>query len=203
MYFSLDGSSPQPRSSIYSAIVAPRPIGWISTVAADGAVNLAPFSYFNLLSSEPPIVMFSCTAATDRAEKDTLVNVRASGEFVYSMATVPLARQMVSTSLSAPYGSDEFLLAQLEKAPSRKVKPPRVALAPAAFECTVEQIIDIAPRLPGDTPSSIVIGRVVAVHVDDDLLDERGRFDTLRAKPLSRLGGANYAQITECFQVSP
>lgn len=189
------------KRTVFSAIVTPRPIGWISTIGPDGRANLAPFSFFNLASTTPPTVMFASNAAPDREEKDTIANIRASGEFVYNLATVPLARQMVKTSAPQPYGEDEFELAGLEKAPCEKVRPPRVAASPVAFECVVYRLVELMPERPGDTHSTIVIGRVVGLHVRDGLIGENGRFDTLAAQPLARLGGFQYTAIGDVFEI--
>ncbi|HYF17567.1 MAG TPA: flavin reductase family protein [Ramlibacter sp.] len=189
------------KRTVFPAIVTPRPIGWISTLAPDGRANLAPFSFFNLASSTPPTVMFASNAAPDRDEKDTITNIRRSREFVYNLASVPLAPQMVKTSAPQPYGEDEFELAGLEKAACVKVQPPRVAASPVAFECVVYQLVELLPEKPGDTHSTIVIGRVVGMHVRDGLIGENGRFDTLAAQPLARLGGFQYGEIGRTFEI--
>jgi len=192
MYIDLDTATDFKRS-LFNAIVAPRPIGWISTMSADGRVNLAPFSHFNLVSTAPPVVMFSCNAPDDREEKDTIANVRATGEFVTNLVTWDLRDQMNLSSFNAPYGTDEFELAGLEKAASSKVRPPRVAASPACMECKLLQIINIEPVGPGDTFSNVVFGRVVALHLDDQFIEPSGRFDVVRTRPLTRLGGNQYA----------
>ena len=120
--------------AIFNAIVAPRPIGWISSQSADGHVNLAPFSHFNIVSSAPAVVVFSCNTPADRPQKDTLANVRATGEFVYNLATLDLCAAVNKTSTAATPEIDEFELAGLEKAPSVYVKAPRVAASPANLE---------------------------------------------------------------------
>src|SRR6218665_918445 len=114
---------PDFKRSLFNAIVAPRPIGWISPMGPEGSVNLAPFSHFNLASTAPPGVIFSCNAPADRHEKDSITNVRATGEFVTNLVTWELREPMNISSLDAPYGIDEFQLAGLDKAPSRKVRP--------------------------------------------------------------------------------
>lgn len=162
-------------------------------MSADGRVNLAPFSHFNLVSTAPPVVMFSCNAPDDRDEKDTIANVRATGEFVTNLVTWDLRDQMNLSSFNAPYGTDEFELAGLEKAASSKVRPPRVAASPACMECKLLQIINIDPVGPGDTFSNVVFGRVVALHLDDQFVEPSGRFDVVRTRPLTRLGGNQYA----------
>ena len=189
------------KRTIFNAIVAPRPIGWISSMDVGGRVNLAPFSQFNLVSTAPPVVMFSCNTPEDRPEKDTLSNVRATGEFVANIVSWDLRHAMNTTSTPCPPGDDEFVLAGLEKAESVKVRPPRVAAAPANLECTVLRIVDIEPEFPGETRSSVVFGRVVGVHLAEEYLDADGRYDTAKARPVTRLGGANYATVGEIIQM--
>lgn len=200
MYIDL-AATPGFKRSLFNAIVAPRPIGWISTVSASGRVNLAPFSHFNLVSTAPPVVMFACNAPDDRHEKDTIVNVRETGQFVTNLVTWDLREPMNTSSFNAPYGVDEFELAGLEKAASVKVRPPRVAASPASMECELLQIIDIDPVGPGDTFSNVVLGRVVALHMDDRFVDAGGRFDVVRTRPLTRLGGNQYASTGELVEL--
>jgi flavin reductase (DIM6/NTAB) family NADH-FMN oxidoreductase RutF len=199
MYLDLDTATY--KRSIFNAIVAPRPIGWISTMGADGGVNLAPFSHFNLVSTAPPVVMFSCNAPADRSEKDTIANVRATGEFVTNLVTWDLREAMNISSFNAPYGTDEFELAKLEKAPSVKVRPPRVAASPASMECKLLRIMDIEPLGPEDTFSNVVFGRIVALHLSDEFVEADGRFDVIRSRPLTRLGGNQYASTGEPIEM--
>lgn len=194
MYIDLS-HAPDFKRSLFNAIVAPRPIGWISTLSADGQANLAPFSHFNLVSTAPPVVMFSCNAPADRPEKDTLANVRATGEFVTNLVTWDLREAMNSSSINAPHGVDEFELSGLDKAPSRLVRPPRVAASPASMECRLLHIMEIAPTDPGDTFSHVVFGRIVAVHLDDGFIEGPNRFNVARTRPLTRLDGSNYASV--------
>ena len=189
--------------AIFNAIVAPRPIGWISSQSAEGAVNLAPFSHFAIVSTAPPVILFSCNTPADRAEKDTLANVRATGEFVFNLATYDLREFVNKTSTPAPHGVCEFDLAGLEKAPSVNVKPPRVLASPANLECTLLRIVTIEPELPGETPSNVVFGRVVGLHMRDEFVTATGRFDTAKAQPLTRLGGINYAPPGAIFEMPP
>jgi flavin reductase (DIM6/NTAB) family NADH-FMN oxidoreductase RutF len=190
----------QYRPALFNAFVAPRPIGWISTVDLQGRTNLAPFSYFTAVASRPPTLMFSCGAPNDRFEKDTLSNVRATGEFVANLVTWDLSEHMNITSTDAPKGEDEFKLAGLSKKASRLVAPPHVAESPVAMECKVMQIVDLEPSLPGDRKNSVVFGRVVAIFVDDSYMNA-GRFDTHRARPVARLGGFQYAAVAETFEM--
>jgi flavin reductase (DIM6/NTAB) family NADH-FMN oxidoreductase RutF len=186
---------------IFNAIVAPRPIGWISSQSTAGHINLAPFSHFNIVSTAPPVILFSCNTPGDRAEKDTLSNVRATGEFVFNLATYELRESVNMTSTPAAPEIDEFELAGLEKAPSVKVKPPRVAASPANLECHLLRIVEIEPEQPGDTSSNVVFGRVVGMHIRDEYMMANGRFDTIKAQPLTRLGGIQYAPPGTIFEM--
>lgn len=173
-----------------NAIVAPRPIGWISTVAADGTRNLAPYSFFNLLNYSPPLLGFS-----SMGWKDTVANVEATGEFVWNLATRDLAETMNATS--AATGEDEFALAGIEAAPSRLVRPPRVAASPVAFECRLTQLIELQTKEGRGLDQWLVIGEAVGIHIDASLLDN-GIYQTARARPITRGGGpADYFEIRE------
>jgi flavin reductase (DIM6/NTAB) family NADH-FMN oxidoreductase RutF len=187
--------------AIFNAIVAPRPIGWISSQSPEGHVNLAPFSHFNIVSTAPPVILFSCNTPGDRAEKDTLANVRATGEFVFNLATFDLREAVNATSTPAAPEIDEFMLAKLDKAPSINVKPPRVAASPANLECRLLRIVEIEPEQPGDTSSNVVFGRVIGLHIRDEYLTAAGRFDTIKAQPLTRLGGIQYAPPGTIFEM--
>ncbi len=174
----------------FNAIVGPRPIGWISTRGADGTLNLAPYSFFNAFNYKPPIIGFSSNGA-----KDTLRNARESGEFVWNLATRPVAEQMNATSANVPYGTDEFALAGLTPVRSRLVAAPRVAESPVHFECKVSDIVQLKGYQGNLATSWLVIGEVVAVHIANTLLKE-GIFDTFGAEIILRGGGPSaYAAI--------
>ena len=178
------------------AIIAPRPIGWISSIDAAGAVNLAPYSFFNMVSDEPPMVMFS-----SNGWKDSVRNVSETGEFVANLAVRFLSEQMNLSSAAVPSEVDEMELASLEKAPSVLVKPPRVAAAPAALECSCVSI----QRLRGiggvESSNYMVIGQIVGVHIDPAYLKD-GIFDTAGARPLGRCGyRGDYAEVTSLFEM--
>lgn len=189
------------RASIFNSIVAPRPIGWISSMDAQGRTNLAPFAYFNGISSSPPMVMFACNAPPDRKEKDTLANVRSTGEFVTNFVSWDFREAMNITSATVPAEVDEFDLAGLARVASTRVKPPRVAGVPVSMECEVERIVDIEPRHEDERACGVVVGRVLCLHVDERYIDADGRFDTMRARPLTRLGGFLYATVGECSEI--
>jgi flavin reductase (DIM6/NTAB) family NADH-FMN oxidoreductase RutF len=173
-----------------NAIVAPRPIGWISTVSATGKRNLAPYSFFNLFGYRPPLIGFASTGW-----KDSVANVEATGEFVWNLATRPLV-EAVSAS-SATTDRDEFELAGVETAPSRLVAPPRVAASPVAFECRLTQLIRLETKEGRALDQWLVMGEAVGIHIDTAML-ENGIYQTARARPISRGGGpADYFETRE------
>ncbi|THC44514.1 flavin reductase family protein [Massilia sp. Mn16-1_5] len=174
----------------FNAIVGPRPIGWISSLSLDGVPNLAPYSFFNAFNYVPPIVGFASIG-----EKDTLHNVRATGEFVWNLATRSLAEAMNLSCTAAAPEVDEFALAGLGTAPSRLVKPPRVAESPVSFECRVTQIIQLQGAGGEAVPTWLTLGEVVGVHIDEALLRD-GIYDTAGAGHILRGGGpADYFSI--------
>lgn len=175
-----------------NAIVAPRPIGWISTLSADGVRNLAPYSFFNLLNYKPPLIAFSSTG-----RKDSVANAEATGEFVWNLATRDLAEAMNATSASVPPGVDEFALAGIAAAPSQLVAPPRVAASPAAFECKLTQLIELTSKDGRALDQWLVIGEAVGIHLDPAFIED-GVWQTARARPITRGGGpADYFAIGE------
>ena len=174
----------------FNAIIGPRPIGWVSTRGSDGSINLAPYSFFNGFSYTPPIIGFSSTTA-----KDSVRNARETGEFVWNMATRSIAEQMNETCANVSYGTDEFTLAGLTALPSRLVSPPRVAQSPVHFECKVTDIIPLKNAQGDTTPAILVLGEVIAAHIDRRLLKD-GVFDTFNAGIILRAGGPSaYAAI--------
>lgn len=185
----------------FKALLAPRPIAWVSTLDADGRANLAPFSYFNGVADSPPIVMFAPHGAkVGRDEgKDTLANVLATGEFVVNLVGWDLRDAMNATSGPYPPDVDEFDIAGLEKAPCRVVAPPRVAAAPAAFECRF-LTRTVLPSTDPNYDNGAVFGEVVGVHIREDILTD-GRVDMALYQPIARLGYADYAVIREVFQM--
>ncbi|MFQ8429735.1 flavin reductase family protein [Amaricoccus sp. W119] len=176
----------------FKAIVSPRPIGWISTLSAEGLPNLAPYSFFNAIADVPPMVAYASTGAT----KDTVTNIRATGEFVVNIVSMALRDAMNASSAALPRGVDEFEIADLEKAPSEIVAPPRVRDAPASLECRLWQSID----LPGEG-NVLTIGEVVGVHINEAILRD-GLVDVTLYQPLSRLGYRDYAAVREVFPLN-
>ncbi len=193
---------PQPDAfRLLMSSVVPRPIGWISTLSPDGIANLAPFSSFGTVSGKPPVVMFSASPRPARmggGSKDTVANVRATGEFVVNIVDRSLADAMNNTSLDWPADVSEFDAAGLETAPCIDVSVPRVALARVAMEARVLDILPIK-----ESTSLIVLGRVVRYHIREDLLRDDGVIDTLALDPLSRIGGKDYAGLGDVFTLDP
>ena len=188
--------------SIYKILtgsILPRPIGWISSIDMDGRPNLAPFSFFNAVCSNPPTVLFcSSIRSTDGKPKDTLNNVRAMNEFVVNIVTEELLGAMNLSSIEAPSDFDEFDFAGLTLAPSVVVKPPRVAESPIHFECKVQQIIDINDQ-PGG--GSIVVGTIVHIHADDEVMLGGDKINLTALRPIGRLAGSAYVRITDIVEM--
>ena len=184
----------------FKSCVVPRPIGWISTVNAQGQHNLAPYSQFTNVTFNPPIVMFSANQGTGGQRKDSVRNAEETGEFVWNMATYALREAVNKTAEELPYGMDEFEHAGLSKLPSRKVKPMRVAGSPIQFECVYLNTV----RFPGVPPMGtvdVVFGRVVAVHIDDEAIGPDGLVDVLKIQPLARMGYYDYTFVDNKFQM--
>lgn len=187
MEVSLDDGHDGSLHRLVSSIVVPRPIGWMSTVDGAGRPNLAPFSYFNVASTEPPVLVFSAEQRDDGSMKDTPANVVETGEFVYNLVTESLLERVDRTSAPLPPDENEFDVAGLTPAPAATVEPPRVAEAMAHFECELEETLDVY----GNT---VVFGRVRHAHVSPELLEE-GRVDATKVDAVGRLGGPFYTGI--------
>jgi flavin reductase (DIM6/NTAB) family NADH-FMN oxidoreductase RutF len=175
-----------------NAIVAPRPIGWISTIDAAGVRNLAPYSFFNMFNYRPPIIGFSSTGW-----KDSVANVAATGEFVWNLATRDQAEAVNASSATVGATVDEFVLAGLESLPSRLVRPDRVAGSPVTLECRHTQTLQLETKEGRAIDQWVVFGEVIGVHIDPAML-ENGVYQTARARPILRGGGpADYFEISE------
>ena len=181
--------------------VLPRPIAFVSTANPSGLTNLAPFSFYTGVCSNPPTLLFCPTVrGSDGAEKDTLRNIRETGEFVVNVVTEELVERMNQTAKELPYGESEFDLVGLTAAKSLKVKAPRVLESPISMECRLQQYIHIGePDAIGS--GNVVLGTIVQFHIQKDLY-EAGRIDTEKLKPVSRLAGASYAPVREIFQLA-
>jgi len=194
-------------SELYGLIlnaVAPRPIAWVSTLSGSGQPNLAPFSFFNCVCIEPPLLAFAPglrapkqSSSADGEAKDTLRNIRETKEFVINMVTFELAEAMNATSGEYDASINEFELAHIDPAPSEIVKPPRVAGSPVSFECKLDRILDFSSS---PKSSSLVIGEIVSIHVADSHLKE-GKLDRNSLDLIGRMGGMQYTRTTQRFEM--
>ena len=179
------------RHDPFKALIAPRPVGWISTVSADGICNLSPYSFFNAVSEKPPYVVFGSAGV-----KDSVRNIEQTGDFCCSLATYALREHMSMSSASVPYGVDEFALAGLTAVASKLVKAPRVKESPAAFECRHWKTIELPPAVPGGPAGyHVVFGLIVGIHIDDAFIKD-GMVDTGAMQPIARLGYYDYSVVT-------
>jgi flavin reductase (DIM6/NTAB) family NADH-FMN oxidoreductase RutF len=179
----------------FKAIVAPRPIGWITSVSLQGQVNLAPYSFFNGINSRPNLVMFA-----SEGQKDSVSFVAETGEFVCNLATFHLREQMNMTSAPLPRGANEMERTGLAAAPSYIVKPPRVAASPCALECKLIKIVPMETFDHRPVDCHIVFGQVVGVYIDDRFIVD-GRLDTAAMKPIARCGYDEYAVVESLFSM--
>jgi flavin reductase (DIM6/NTAB) family NADH-FMN oxidoreductase RutF len=183
------------RYNPFKAIIAPRPIGWIGTIDPGGQPNLAPYSFFNGVGSDPDMVMFSSEGA-----KHSSTYARERGEFTFSLATEALAEQMNISSGNEPDGANEFELAGLEYGTPVVVKTPFVAASPAALECVTLEVRQLSDRHGTLLERYLVIGEVVQTHIHDEYVRD-GRFDTVGARPIARMGYHDYATVTEAWEM--
>lgn len=196
MFYNTDENKHGLKHNPFKALVAPRPIGWISTLSGEGAINLAPYSFFNGVSDVPPFVMFSSSG-----HKDTLRNIEETGEFVCSLATYDLKDEMNMTSADVGPEIDEMKLAGLTPAASTLVKPPRVAESPVALECTHYKTIPLpASEKTAHEGYIIVIGRVVGIHLDESVITQ-GKVDMTKLRLIARLGYMDYTVVDNVFSM--
>ena len=180
----------------FKAIVAPRPIGWITAISVKGEINLAPYSFFNAVSDEPPIVLFS-----SEGRKDSLVFIEETKEFVCNLPTFDLRTAVVKTGYEFPRGVNEMREAGLEPAECRLVRPPRVAASPCALECKLLQIVDMVALDGTPAHRHVVFGQVVGIHIDDRFIKD-GRLDTAAMAPIARCGYSDYAVVDKVFSIA-
>lgn len=181
------------------ALVAPRPIGWISSMGADGSINLAPYSFFNALSEDPAIVVFSVQAATTGHQKDSLRNVEETGAFTVNIVGAAQLDAMNTSSGDYPYGENEFVAAGLDMIPGQTVSTPRVGGAPAALECSLLQTIKLPANERGGHYTA-VLGTVTGIFVDDNVVVD-GKVDPASLALVARMGYRDYARINDFFQL--
>ena len=196
MYFDPRAKEYPMKNDPLTTLVVPRPIGWISTISRTGVVNLAPYSFFNAVSSRPPFVMFSSAG-----RKHSQTNAEDTGEFVHSLTTWELREEMNITSTNVGPDVSEADLAKLEMAPSIAVKPPRVKRSPVAFECKYVKTVELPATDGVANPYSIVIGQVVGIYIADEFIVD-GRVDLTEARAIARLGGLDqYTAVDNIFKM--
>ena len=179
--------------------IVPRPIAFVSTVSINGKKNLAPFSYFNGVCSNPPTVMFAPgRRGHDGLTKDTLNNIRETEQFVINIVSEEIGEKMVACATDFPPDVDEFEVSGLTPKGSMKVKPPLVAESKVSFECKLNQIVEIGDEGPG--AGFVVIGTILMFHIDDDVYN-KGRIDIEALKPIGRLAGNSYSHIRDTFDI--
>lgn len=184
----------------FKSLVVPRPIGWISSLDAEGRLNLAPYSFFNAVAANPPIVMFSANGPhSEGGLKDSAKNAEDTGEFVCNLATWKLREKMNASSASLPRGRDEFQVAGLTPAPSRLVKPPRVAESPVHLECRWIKTVPLPSDDAGE-PNTVVFGQVIGIHIDDAVIRD-GMIDMGALRPIARLGYMDYTVVDTVFSM--
>jgi flavin reductase (DIM6/NTAB) family NADH-FMN oxidoreductase RutF len=179
----------------FKAIVSPRPIGWITSMSANGEINLAPYSFFNAVSDAPPIVLFS-----SEGRKDSLAFVEETKEFVCSLAVFDLRHAVVTSGIAFPRGINEMEQAGLVAAPSRLVRPPRVAASPCALECKLLQIVELNDLDGQPAHRHVAFGQVIGVHIDDRFIKD-GRLDTAAMQPIARCGYSDYAVVDKVISI--
>lgn len=192
------------RYKLLIGCIVPRPIALVSTVSPEGAFNLAPYSFFNGISSNPMTLLFCPSNQPDGSEKDTLRNCKpaaegGTGELVVNVAAEGYRYPMSAAAEPLPYGESEFELSGLTPAPSRVVRPPRVAESPVAFECRTEQVVRLNPGAPAG--GNVVIARVVHVYLADGLADERFHVDPEKLRAVGRMGGLGYCTTRDRFEM--
>ncbi len=200
MFYETSGPHGLPHDP-FKSLVVPRPIGWISTLDAEGRPNLAPYSFFNGVAGSPPVVMFASNGAhREGGVKDSLANAEATGEFVCNLATWDLREAMNTTSAMVDRDCDEFALAGLTPVPSQLVKAPRVKESPVHMECRYLKSVDLPSNSPAQ-PNRVAFGQVIGVHIDDAYLKE-GLVDVGRLKPIARLGYMDYTVVETIFSMT-
>jgi len=198
MQFDVQNTDPTALYKLLTGTIIPRPIGWISTIDENGINNLAPFSYFNMVSSDPPCLMFS-TRRDDNKNKDTLNNVLQNNQFVVNLVTIDVVEQMNTTSAAVAASIDEFELANITPIDSVFVKPKRVKESLVHFECEKIHHYFIDNETGGG--ACVIIGKVITMHIDDSILMENHKIDLEKYKPVARLAGSNYSKLGELFQI--
>ncbi|WP_339410983.1 flavin reductase family protein [Pseudomonas sp. EA_35y_Pfl2_R5] len=198
MQLDFNALEPLERYRWLASTITPRPIAWVSSLSAEGVSNLAPFSFFQVISDDPPTLMVNVNHRSDGGLKDTLLNVQASGELVIQLVSFAQAEAMNASAAVLPYGISEFEQCGIASLPSQRITPPRVAGATVAFECRVAQI----QAYPAEKPNChLIFAEVLLAHIDDAVLNEQGRIDAHKLDLIGRLGGMAYSRTRDTFEM--
>ncbi|MFM9970459.1 MAG: flavin reductase family protein [Burkholderiales bacterium] len=200
MYFDTDKNDHGLPYNPFKSICVPRPIAWISSLSKTGVLNVAPFSQFTNVSYDPPMIVFSSSDRGNGQQKDTVQNILDTKEFVVNMATWELRNEVEITGQDEDPDVDEANLAGLEMVPSKNVKPPRIARSPIQMECTFYSSMTIPGR---KGPHHLMVGRVIGVHIKDEVIGKDGKLDILKIRPLARLGYLDYTSVESFFTQLP
>ncbi|HEX3817070.1 MAG TPA: flavin reductase family protein [Chthoniobacterales bacterium] len=176
--------------------ITPRPIAWVSTVSASGLTNLAPFSFFQGVTANPPTLLFSVANNRHGEKKDTVRNIEEVPEFVVNVVSYDLREPMNRSSASLPYGVNEFEVAKVRPIPSEKIRPPRVAESAVSFECRLQQIVRVGE---GPLAGNVIFGTILLLHVQERVLDSSGQVDPGKLDTIGRMGASWYARTTDRF----
>lgn len=196
MHIDVTGLAPKDAYHLMISTILPRPIAWVSTISSEGKTNLAPFSFFQGITANPPTLMFVPVNTREGAKKDTVRNIEQVPEFVVNLVSESLAEKMNACAAMLPYGESEFDAFGIEGAPSARVKPPRVAAAPVSFECTLQQIVRIGE---GPLAANVIFGNILTCHLADSVLGEDGKPDPGKLDLIGRLGGELFARTRDRF----
>ncbi|WP_339524247.1 flavin reductase family protein [Pseudomonas sp. EA_35y_Pfl2_R111] len=198
MQLDFNALEPLERYRWLASTITPRPIAWVSSLSAEGVSNLAPFSFFQVISDDPPTLMVNVNHRADGGLKDTLLNVQGSGELVIQLVSFAQAEAMNASAAVLPYGISEFEQCGIASLPSQRVAPPRVAGAAVAFECRLAQI----QAYPAEKPNChLIFAEVLLAHIDDAVLNEQGRIDAHKLDLVGRLGGMAYSRTRDTFEM--
>ena len=200
MWIDLQQLEPSAAYKLLTSAITPRPIAWVSSLSVDGVVNLAPFSFFQMVTDQPPTLMISTQHKADGSRKDTSINIEATRDFVVNLVPHALADQMNISAAAVPADESEFDLARLEQAASSQVKVPRVALAPLALEC---RLAKLQPYPPENPSCEVIFAEVLAIYINPAVLDANGLPDPHKMDLISRIGGSGYSRVaTDIFQLA-
>jgi flavin reductase (DIM6/NTAB) family NADH-FMN oxidoreductase RutF len=199
MHLDFTALTPRDAYTWMISTILPRPIAWVSTISADGRTNLAPFSFFQGVCANPPTLMFVPVNTRDGGKKDTVRNLEQVPEFVVNLVPFALAEQMNACAAALPYGECEFEKFGIDSRASERVRPPRVAAAPVAFECSLDRLVHIGE---GPLAAQVTFGRILTAHVSDAVLGPDGRPDPAKLDLIGRMGGELYARTTERFALT-